>query len=91
MKGKPNEARKSGLWVICDHCGRDIHYGNASVCFCRNIEQADRTAEHPDGDVTVIESTVLVTLCGHCGNRFGDRRAMEVLRAAVNQPVHALN
>ena len=61
------------------------------MTFNRNIEQVDLTAEFPDGEVTVIESEVLLTLCARCGNRFSAKRATEVLETAAKQHVHGRN
>ena len=91
MRTTEEQLKKRGLWTTCDACGKEIYYGNASVTFNRNIEQMDHTAEHPDGVVTVIESSVLMILCGHCGNRFDAKRTTDVLKAVVNQPPHILN
>jgi hypothetical protein len=79
------------VFTTCDRCGKKICYGNAAVTFNRNIEQVDQTAEWPDGEATVIESAVLLTLCASCGNRFSTKRATEVLEAAVKQHVHGRN
>ena len=91
MKTKPVKSNQRRLWATCDDCGQEIYYGEASVTFCRNIEGVNATAEHPDGIVTMVGSSVLVTLCRDCGDRFDDKRATEILKAAVNQPSHILN
>jgi hypothetical protein len=56
-------------YTQCDWCQTSIAYGNAAVTINKNIEQMDRTSEHPDGIVTVIQSDVVTTLCASCGNR----------------------
>jgi hypothetical protein len=79
------------VFSACFRCGKNICYGNAAVTFSRHIEQVDQTAEFPDGQVTVIQCDVLLTLCASCGNRFSTERATEVLEAAVKQHVHGRN
>jgi len=79
------------VFTTCDRCGKKICFGNAAVTFSRHIEQVDQTPECPDGEVTVIECDVLLTLCARCGNRFSAKRATEVLEAAVKQHVHGRN
>jgi hypothetical protein len=56
-------------YTTCDWCSKAIGYGNAAVTINKNIEQIDRTRDHPNGVVTVIQSDVILTLCGKCGNR----------------------
>ena len=43
----------------CKWCDKTINYGNALVTIIRNIEQIDRTEEHSNGIVTVIQSDVV--------------------------------
>jgi hypothetical protein len=54
----------------CIACGRRIDFGNAMVTINRNIEQANRPDNSQIGEITVIDSTNLITLCASCGNRF---------------------
>jgi hypothetical protein len=67
----------------CDWCEKPIAYGNAAVTINKNIEQMDRTDEHPDGIVTVIQSDVVATLCGSCGNHLH----IDDLRKILTPPI----
>jgi hypothetical protein len=53
------------------------------VSINRNIEQVDQTEEYPDGEVTVVDSDQLLTLCGRCGNRFSARLLRELIGLSV--------
>lgn len=70
-------------YATCVWCDKPISYGNTAVTINRNIEQMDRTDEHPDGVVTVIQSDVVTTLCGNCGNRLD----IDALRKIVSTPI----
>jgi hypothetical protein len=81
------EAYMEEIYETCDWCDKPIRYGNAAVTINRNIEQMDRTDEHPDGIVTVIQSDVVTTLCGNCGNRLN----IEALRKiVVSVPIYGV-
>jgi len=69
------------IYTTCEWCEKPIGYGNATVTITRNIEQMDRTDEHPDGVVTVIQSDEVATLCGSCGNRL----AIDALQKMVSE------
>jgi hypothetical protein len=71
------------IYARCDWCDNPISYGNASVTINKNIEQMDRTDEHPDGIVTVIQSDEVTTLCGNCGNRLN----IDALRNLLSTPI----
>jgi hypothetical protein len=71
-------------YTTCEWCDAPISYGNATVTINKNIEQMDRTDEHPDGIVTVIQSDVVTTLCGSCGNRLN----IEALRKMLSTPIN---
>ena len=70
-------------YTQCDWCQKPIAYGNAAVTINKNIEQMDRTRENPDGVVTVIQSDVVATLCGSCGNRLN----IEDLQKLLSMPI----
>lgn len=72
----------------CDLCEKPIYYGNAMVSVNRNIEQVDRTEEYPDGEVTVIDSDQLLTLCASCGNRFSTEYLRELITVSVKTAAH---
>ena len=67
------------VYEQCDWCGKDILFGNALVTLTKNIEQVDTTEGFPQGEITVIDSDTVLTLCADCGNRL-DR---DTLRAAL--------
>lgn len=69
-------------YATCEWCDKPISYGSATVTVTRNIEQMDRTDEHPNG-ITVIQSDVVTTLCGNCGNRLD----INALRKIVSTPI----
>src|SRR5262249_42184710 len=64
-------------------CNKPIAYGNAAVTINKNIEQMDRTGEHPDGIVTLIQSDAVTTLCAGCGNQLN----VEALRKILSIPI----
>ena len=74
-------------WVFanCDWCGTPIRYGNALVTVDRLVQQVDRTERFPDGVVSVIESSSLLTLCSRCGNRLDAGQLADVLRTGFSQ------
>ncbi len=67
--------------TTCNWCGKDIAYGNAQVTINRNIEQMDSTEEYPEGEVTVIQSDVLLELCAECGNKLDTETITKILLA----------
>ena len=69
------------IYTICDWCGKEIAYGNASVSINRNIEQMDSTDEFPEGEVTVIESNTWLELCAQCGNKLDSETITNILLA----------
>jgi hypothetical protein len=73
------------IYEKCEWCDEPIMYGNAAVVINKNIEQMDRTAEYPDGVVTVIQSDVITTLCGSCGNRLHIDALRKLLSAPINK------
>jgi hypothetical protein len=72
-------------YAKCDWCDKPISYGNVAVTINKNIEQIDRTAEDPDGIVTVIQSDVITTLCGNCGNRLHIAPLRNMLSLPINK------
>ncbi len=60
------------VYTKCERCGKDIYSGNAVVTLNLNIEQLDITPKYPKGITTVVSSDELLTLCGSCGNKFGE-------------------
>ena len=72
-------------YATCEWCDKPISYGNAAVTINKNIEQMDRNDEHPDGIVTVIQSDVVTTLCGSCGNRLNIGALRKILSTPINK------
>lgn len=62
------ETDREDVFQFCECCGRAIFYGNALVSFMRQTEQVDWTPEHPEGVITVIEATPMLTVCARCAN-----------------------
>jgi hypothetical protein len=60
----------NAVYTTCDKCGKEIDYGNAYVSIARNIEQAEHIFATDKDEVAVIDSELLLTLCGSCGNTF---------------------
>ncbi len=54
----------------CDRCGKEIPKGTAYVCITKNIEQIIHSIGLNEDEVEVIQSDLLITLCGSCGNKF---------------------
>jgi len=67
----------------CLLCDRPIYYGNAMVSINRNVEQMNQTEEYPDGEVTVIDSDLLLALCASCGNRFYTEYLRELIALSI--------
>ncbi len=57
-------------YTTCMRCGKDIYYGNAYVTITRNIEQANYELTKNREEITVIDSSEIITFCGVCGNLF---------------------
>jgi DNA-directed RNA polymerase subunit M/transcription elongation factor TFIIS len=77
----------SKAYTTCDKCGKEIHYGNAYVSVQRNIEQAEHNFVNNEDDVQVIDSELLLTLCGSCGNKFHfDILAKLIEAIPINSP-----
>ncbi len=64
----------------CEWCEASIYRGNASVTILRHIEQVDWNEKIENDEVTVIDSSHLLTLCGRCGNRLDQEALTEALR-----------
>jgi hypothetical protein len=60
----------SNVFTTCDKCGKEILYGNSYVTIARNVEQAEHIISSNKDEVQVIDSELLLTLCGRCGNAF---------------------
>jgi hypothetical protein len=60
----------NSVFTTCDKCGKEIHYGNAYVSVQRNVEQAEHNFISNEDEVQIIDSELLLTLCGKCGNAF---------------------
>ena len=56
--------------ITCDRCGKEIPTGSAYICLTRNIEQIEHSIANNEDEVVVIQSDLLITLCGSCGNKF---------------------
>ena len=70
-------------FAVCERCQMPIYFGNAQVTVTRNVEQVDRPGDYPEGQITVIESEPLLTLCAQCGNRFDSAQVRGLLRSAL--------
>ncbi len=55
---------------FCDRCGKPIPTGSAYVCLTRNIEQVQHCITTNEDEIEIIESEMLIALCGYCGNKF---------------------
>lgn len=53
----------------CTKCKRKINYGNGYFTILKNIEQRERISENY-GEIQILASRELITLCGGCGNAF---------------------
>lgn len=69
----------------CEWCTKAIAYGNAMLTITRHIEQIDRTKNHPDGVVTVLQADVLITLCAECGNALDVDALKQILTAPIRR------
>lgn len=54
----------------CSRCKKPIYRGAAYVCIARNIEQVEHSVSAHEDQVEIIQSDMLLSLCGRCGNRF---------------------
>ncbi len=63
----------------CDRCGKDIPTGSAYVCITRNIEQIERSISSNEDEVEVIQSDILISLCGSCGNKFDTETLVKLI------------
>ena len=54
----------------CDRCGKYIPTGSAYVCISRSIEQIEHSIERNEDEALIIQSDILIALCGSCGNKF---------------------
>jgi len=72
------------IFTSCDKCHQPIRFGNALVTVNRNVEQVDSTTDHPDGDITVIDMEVLLSLCATCGNKITEASIRSVLDVLVD-------
>ncbi len=69
----------NAIFTTCDKCGRDIPYGSAYVAIARNIEQTEYSESSKDYDIQIIDSEVILMLCGKCGNGFHYDRIKELI------------
>jgi hypothetical protein len=77
----------SNIYATYDKCGKEILYGNAYVSVQRNIEQAKHNFISNEDDIQVIDSELLLTLCGSCGNKFHfDILAKLIEAIPINSP-----
>jgi hypothetical protein len=60
----------ANIFTTCDLCAKEIHYGSAYVVIERNIEEAFHNVTSNKDETQIIDSEVLITLCGKCGNEF---------------------
>ena len=65
--------------VNCDRCGKEIPKGKAYVCITRNIEQIEHSISSNEDEVEVIQSDLLITLCGSCGNKFNTETLIKLI------------
>ncbi len=56
--------------IECERCGKHIPKGSAYVCFTKNIEQIEHSIPDNQDEITIIDSEMLIALCGSCGNKF---------------------
>ena len=68
-------------FTSCDICSKEIFHGNAYVAIDRNIEQANIIASKDETEVQVIDSEVLIILCGKCGNAFPANLISKIIKA----------
>jgi hypothetical protein len=66
-KIKSNKMKKGCL--ECTRCKREISTGNAYVTLTKNIEQRELITDDY-GEIQIIDSREIITLCGGCGNAF---------------------
>ncbi len=71
------------VFAVCDWCELPIYFGNAEVTVNLNIEQVDRPGDYPDGQITVIQSDALLTLCAPCGNRLDREKLRSFLHSGT--------
>ena len=68
----------------CECCGKAITRGAAYVCLARNIEQVEHSVSRQADEVEVIQSDMLLALCGRCGNRFDTDTLVRLIRLVPN-------
>lgn len=68
----------------CDRCGKFIPKGSAYVCVTRNIEQVEHSIIDSEDQVVVIQSDVLIALCGSCGNNFDTETLVTLINLTQN-------
>jgi len=69
------------IFTDCSRCGKPIYYGNAYVTILRNIEQADLDVISNREEITIIDSSEVITFCGSCGNAFDASLIANIINA----------
>ena len=64
----------------CDRCGKAIPHGSAYISLNRNIEQLEHSIANNKDEVQVIQSDILLVLCGSCGNMFDTETMVKLIR-----------
>lgn len=67
---KKMEPNDNDLDFECIKCGKPIPSGKPYVCIEKNIEHIEHNIISNSHDVEVLNSQVLATFCGSCGNAF---------------------
>jgi hypothetical protein len=62
----------------CARCKREISTGNAYVTLTKNIEQRELITDDY-GEIQIIDSNEIITLCGRCGNAFDWNRLQKTI------------
>jgi NAD-dependent SIR2 family protein deacetylase len=49
------------------------------VCITRNIEQIEHSIASNEDEIEVIQSDILINLCGSCGNKFDTETLIKLI------------
>ena len=63
----------------CDRCGKEIARGTAYVCITKNIEQIEYSIVNNQDEAQIIQSDILIALCGSCGNKFDTETLIKLI------------
>jgi len=78
-------------YASCDACGKSLYAGQTTVTLNRNVEKLRFTDTCPDGEITVSNSSELISLCAECGEEFTSERIADALKAALKLSARMFN